>query len=175
MQVGGGGHKSSLRVWLTAMSGAKVGIWENLGGCQGQRVGQSEVSVWKRWGEAEAESESSGDWGRGRIQRRKWHNPIRREGKMMWDLPFLFCQHPVAWISSIKHLNFPCHNLFLQPDFLAAGWQREEFTSRFKAAPGRKACSAFYAWQTRFSRLNRWYWFKSDYSSMVIWAFKKYF
>lgn len=29
----------------------------------------------------------------------------------------------------IKHLNFPCHNLFSQPHFLAAGWQRQEFTA----------------------------------------------
>ena len=35
----------------------------NLGGCQGQLIGQSEVSVWKRWGEAEAQPKSSGDRG----------------------------------------------------------------------------------------------------------------
>lgn len=33
-----------------------------------------------------------------------------------------------GWLR-IKHLNFPCHNLFSQPHFLAAGWQRQEFTA----------------------------------------------
>lgn len=115
------------------------------------------------------------DWGLGQNPKNEVTQSYPQTGKIMWDLPCLFCQHPTAWISSIKHLNFPCHNLFLHPDFQAAGWQKEEFTSRFKAAPGRNAGSAFYAWKTRFSCLNRWYWFNSDYCSMVIWAFKKYF
>lgn len=48
---------------INCVSGAKVRIWENLGRCQGQLRGQSEVSVWKRWEEAEAQPKSSGDRG----------------------------------------------------------------------------------------------------------------
>lgn len=37
------GHKSSLGLWLAAKSGAKAGIWESLGGCQGKLTGHREV------------------------------------------------------------------------------------------------------------------------------------